>query len=399
MRIVVALENRFVRSRNGNIYSTTVCDYNFWSRYLLVFDEVVVLARVGDIAQQQMDRPCANGPGVCFFPLSYYIGPWQYLKQRRKIKTIVKEATHQADVFSLRIPGRVSTLLWYELMRQGKPYGVEVVGSSADVAKTCGCNPLLGFVLGFLGPRNQRRQCKNAVAASYITREYLQSLYPPSGWNINSSNVDLPDEIIIDRQQLGVKLASTREAIHGGRPFRICHVGSMAAKYKGQDVLIEAIWICHNKGINVELMLLGDGQYRCYFEKKAAQLGVSEHVHFLGFLQPGGVREELDRADMFIFPSFTEGQGKALIEAMSRGLPCIGSNIGGIPELLEVEDLVPAGNADAIAGKIEEAVRSEERLFDMSKRNLQTAKQYRKTELSKRRVAYYRKLAELRKGN
>jgi len=399
MRIMVALENRLVKTRNGNIYSTTVCDYNFWSRYLLVFDEVVVLARVGDIDQKELDKPCANGLGVRFFRLPYYIGPWQYLKQRRKIKTIVEKAICQADVFSLRIPGRVSTLLWYELMRQGKPYGVEVVGSSADVAQTCGCNALIRFVLGILGPRNQRRQCKDAIAASYITREYLQSLYPPGGWHINCSNVDLPDEVIIDGHQLDVKLASTREAIHGGRPFRICHVGSMAAKYKGQDVLIEAIWICRDKGIDVELMLLGDGQYRPCFEKKAAKLGVSEHIHFLGFLQPSGVREQLDRADMFIFPSFTEGQGKALIEAMGRGLPCIGSNIGGIPELLEVEDLVPAGNAEALAEKIGETICDENRLLNMSKRNLQTARQYRKAELSKRRIAYYKKLVELSRGN
>jgi len=46
MRVMVALENRFLKSPDGNVYSSTVCDYHFWQRYLRVFDELIVCARV-----------------------------------------------------------------------------------------------------------------------------------------------------------------------------------------------------------------------------------------------------------------------------------------------------------------------------------------------------------------
>ena len=51
MRVMVVIENRFLRSPTGVFYSTTNCDYAFWSRYLKVFDEVVVFARVLDIPE------------------------------------------------------------------------------------------------------------------------------------------------------------------------------------------------------------------------------------------------------------------------------------------------------------------------------------------------------------
>ena len=81
MRVMIALENRFVRTQNGNIYSSTVYDYEYWQKYLQVFDEVVVFARVGDVSEEILDKSSANGPGVRFFRMPYYIGPWQYLKE------------------------------------------------------------------------------------------------------------------------------------------------------------------------------------------------------------------------------------------------------------------------------------------------------------------------------
>ena len=398
MRVMVALENRFVKTQNGNIYSTTVCDYNFWKRYLQVFDEVIVFARMADILKEKLNKPTANGSGLRFFRLPYYVGLRQYLEQHRKIKTAMKCVTDEADVFILRVPGRISTLLWYRLTKENIPYGVEVEGSSVDYVETSGTNFLLKSILRRVGPGNQRKQCNNAKVISYITKNYLQSLYPPGGWSTYFSDVDLMDEAIIDEHRYQKRFVSLRNTLSGQRPFRICHAGTMAALYKAQDVLIEAISICHKKGFNVELTLLGDGSYRDCFEDKAKKLGINEHIRWLGFLPPGApVRKELDKADLFILPSLTEGQGRVLLEAMARGLPSLGSNVGGIPELLDAGDLVPPGDAEALAEKIEEVICDEKRLTEMSKRNLDTAKKFRVEELNPRRIEFYKKVAELSK--
>jgi glycosyltransferase involved in cell wall biosynthesis len=83
-----------------------------------------------------------------------------------------------------------------------------------------------------------------------------------------------------------------------------------------------------------------------------------------------------------------------MIEAMTRGLPCIGSRVGGIPELLATEDLVAAEDVKGLATKIKEVLTNPERLSRMSERNLQRAQEYRPEVLIKRRNEFYRFLRQ-----
>jgi len=131
-------------------------------------------------------------------------------------------------------------------------------------------------------------------------------------------------------------------------------------------------------------------------EAQVASLGLGERVHFCGHLLSSAlVRYELDRADLFILPSRQEGLPRAMIEAMARSLPCIGSTVGGIPELLPSEDLVPPGDVVALASKIREVVTDSERIARMSARNLETAKEYRDEVLRERRNHFYRYVREM----
>jgi glycosyltransferase involved in cell wall biosynthesis len=81
-----------------------------------------------------------------------------------------------------------------------------------------------------------------------------------------------------------------------------------------------------------------------------------------------------------------------MIEAMARALPCIGSTVGGIPELLPPEDLVPPGTAVALAAKIQQMLRDPRRMARMSARNLAAAAEYRQEALWGRRVEFYHQL-------
>jgi glycosyltransferase involved in cell wall biosynthesis len=122
---------------------------------------------------------------------------------------------------------------------------------------------------------------------------------------------------------------------------------------------------------------------------------VKDRITFTGALPAGpAVRGQLDLADLFVMPSRTEGLPRAMVEAMARGLPCIGSSVGGIPELLAQEDLVPPGDADALARKIAEVAGDPHRLAAMSARNLAKAKLYSGSALAERRMAFYRHVRE-----
>ena len=103
----------------------------------------------------------------------------------------------------------------------------------------------------------------------------------------------------------------------------------------------------------------------------------------------------LDEADLFVLPSRSEGLPRAMIEAMARGLPCIGTRVGGVPELLLAEDLVAAGDAEALASKIIEVFHEPQRLAEMSARNLSQAQAYRDEVLRERRTQYYSRLREV----
>ncbi|HUT29790.1 MAG TPA: glycosyltransferase [Sedimentisphaerales bacterium] len=399
MRLLVATDNRFVRTRDGNIYSKTVCDHFFWRRYLEVFDEVVVLARVKDIGDDTLAKEPATGPRVNFLPLPTFIGPWQYLRHYLQLKTLVKQAVGEADAFLLRVPGTVASLLWHYLRRRKIPYAVEVVGDPAGCLSVANTRSILAPVARYIFANHLKKQCRYAAATSYVTERYLQSKYPPVGWSISGSDIDLPEDAIIDDDGLQQRFRQLEDAVRGKRPFRICHIGSMSALYKAQDTLIEALAICRKQKFNVELTLLGDGRYQYVFVEEARRLGVSDHVRFVGRVPPGKpVMEQLDAADLFVLPSLTEGLPRALVEAMARGLPCIGTRVGGIPELLSNEDLIAPGDAKELGKRIMAVMANLEKLRQMADRNLRKANEYRKDELGDRRQALYRKLAEITIG-
>jgi glycosyltransferase involved in cell wall biosynthesis len=167
-------------------------------------------------------------------------------------------------------------------------------------------------------------------------------------------------------------------------------VATLSQMYKGLDTLIDAVETCVSNGLNVFLVIVGDGQYQANLEARAAKAGLANRVRFTGRLPRELVTRELDTADIFVLASRCEGLPRSMIEAMARGLPCIGSDVGGIPELLAPRDIVPPGNVDSLASKIAEVAQNGELRAEMSKRNLEKAHQYLDEVLSVRRTAFYR---------
>ena len=89
-------------------------------------------------------------------------------------------------------------------------------------------------------------------------------------------------------------------------------------------------------------------------------------------------------------PSVTEGMPRALLEAMARGLPCVASSVGGIPEVLTPDALVPPGNVEALTQKLTSVLRDPLWLSEMSRRNLQKAAEFRDDVLMEKRLEFYR---------
>lgn len=98
--------------------------------------------------------------------------------------------------------------------------------------------------------------------------------------------------------------------------------------------IIDTIYIANEvlKTMPIKLVLVGDGPDRAEAERVSRELGIHEHVRFLG--KQNGLPEILSIADIFLMPSQSESFGLAALEAMACGVPVIGTNLGGIPEVI-----------------------------------------------------------------
>ena len=172
--------------------------------------------------------------------------------------------------------------------------------------------------------------------------------------------------------------------------LRLGFIGSLARLYKGPDVLLRASSLCRSRGLDFEIVMVGDGRHAEQMKALAGRLGVKDRTQFVPRLPFGkAIFDFLDKVDLFVMPSRAEGLPRALLEAMARGCPCIGSNVGGIPELLAADDLVPPNDPEALARKIMEVTADPERMKTMSARNLARAKEFDPEVLRDMRLAFY----------
>ena len=388
MNLVVVLEYRFECTPDGKVWTQAQFPYHFWVRYLEVFEQVRVVARVRQVLGVPADWQRADGAGVSFAAVPYYIGLWQFLKRARQVQRAATNAVGANDAVILRVGSTIADCMEPMLRRTGHPYGVEVVSDPYDVfAPGSVKHPLRPF-LRWWSPPVLRHQCVGACAAAYVTEYALQRRYPPapSAFSTYFSDVELPDSAFMSSH---IPTKRTTDAC------TIITVGTLAQLYKAPDVLIDAVAACVREGLDLKLTLVGDGQYRMELETRAAAQGLGERVYFCGSLPAGdAVRTQLDRSDVFVLPSYQEGLPRAMVEAMARAMPCIGSTVGGIPELLPSEDMVPPGDVAALAAKITEVVTDPKRMAHMSARNLEKAKAYREKVLRERRLAFYRHVRE-----
>jgi glycosyltransferase involved in cell wall biosynthesis len=381
MRVAVVTDHRFGHTPGG-VVTTGPFPYSFWKRYLTIFEGVRVVARAAEWDSFGPAGARADGPGVSFAPLPDYCGPEQFFWNVSRIRRALVASFGESEAIILRLPSVLAFLAEGWLRRGARPFAVEVVGDPWDALGPGAHHHPLRAAFRHSLTRSQRRQCVSSCASSYVTLQALQRRYParPGGLAVGCSDVELPYSVFVG-QARSVPSAPRR------RP-RLVTVGSLNHLYKAPDVLLEAVALCRRNGLDASLVVVGDGQYRRALEARCRLLGIRERVVFRGQLRFGAaVRRELDRADLFVLPSRQEGLPRALLEAMARGLPAVGSSVGGIPELLPPEDLVAPNDPAGLACKIAEVFQDPARLPQMSGRNLNGALEYEETRLEcKRRL-------------
>jgi glycosyltransferase involved in cell wall biosynthesis len=119
---------------------------------------------------------------------------------------------------------------------------------------------------------------------------------------------------------------------------------------KGLSYLIEAFSTVKAQMPSAHLVLLGDGPLKPELEKQARQTQYKDSIHFLGYRT--NIEALLRGIDVFVLSSIAEGMPRVILEAMASGVPYISTKVGGIPEILNDENvgqLVPARDSAALS--------------------------------------------------
>ena len=389
MNMLFFTEARLHQTLDGKYYAA---DQSFshlmFRRYLSVFDGVLVVARVATGFQEPAsENTRVDNTGVEVLPLPHYIGPYQYLTTRNRLILALRNYidSYPEAAAVCRVPGAIGAAAAKYLASRHRPYGVEVVGDPPDVFAPGSFSHPLRPVFRHMLARNLKTVVKEAAAAIYVTKTSLQKRYPSAEkrFSTYASNVMLPPEAF----------TAAAKKLRNKPPYTIVSVGTLDAMYKSPDVAIEAVALLKKKGLNVSLHWLGDGRYKPGMVDYARRMGVADRVNFVGNVGSAqDVRGYLDSADLFLLPSRQEGLPRAMVEAMARGLPCIGTKIGGIPELLDESALVPVNDPRSLAEKIAVFLTAPGLANAQALRNLQEAQYYACERLEARRKDFYQYL-------
>ena len=185
------------------------------------------------------------------------------------------------------------------------------------------------------------------------------------GWALRSSDrVTAPSEALAREAADRFSLDEPVEVIPnfvppaaGGRPaadaaspagLEIVHVSNFRPVKRAADVV--AAFALVRRQLPARLCMVGDGPDREAAERRCRELGIAEHVTFLG--NQAHVEPILERGDLFLSASESESFGLASLEALALGVPVVATRTGGVPEVVRENRnglLCPVGDVEALA--------------------------------------------------
>ena len=250
------------------MYTDLAFATSYWTRYLSVYREVKVFARVTEQPRVPESYVRADDhPSVVFVSAGGFRGPRQLVTALPSLLLRAARVVRETEVALVR-NGVVSTAMWVFLVISRRPYGKEVQGEIGESVKlTVSGAPWAAGRLASLSDWLTRAQTRRAAAVAYVT-PVLSRQYPPSrrAVVVHYSSVGLPARPEIP----------SRDRTHQFRdPATLVSVGRLERE-KGHDVLIKALaYLRDEEGLHVLLRLVGDGSQRSALEALAGSLKLS----------------------------------------------------------------------------------------------------------------------------
>lgn len=352
-------------------------DKEFILRYKSLFDELHIIGRRVSVDKASCNYDHVIDNNVNFYTIKSYV---ELIK--KKTREELKKEICSCDIAVVRMPSILGLIAMHILKKTKKAYLIELVGCPWDAFRTMGATKMMFATFMTLATKISVWNSKFTV---YVTEQFLQRRYPSKGESISCSNVtiDEPDKNLLDERIQSIKRFSLEHKIIVGT------IGTIDSRYKGQQYVIGAIANLKRKGYDIEYHLVGGGN-KSYLLQLAKDNGVEENVYFEGRLEHERIFSWLKNIDIYVQPSDAEGLPRSIIEAMSTACPIIGSDAGGIPELIDISFVFKKGNINEICNQIESM--TIDKMLEAARNNFSNAKKYQKSILDVRRKDFFNKL-------
>ena len=243
-------------------------------------------------------------------------------------------------------------------------------------------------LLRMLARRLSTRQCNQAdgvVAPSTVIVDLLQN------YGVNQHIEIIPTGIHCHKFEQGDGMGfRARHGIAADRKM-LLNVSRVAFE-KNMGVLLEMLDRVRNQVPEVCMVIAGEGPAKKHYMKQAAELGLNDHITFVGYLdRDSELINCYHSADLFVFSSRTETQGLVLLEAMAAGTPVVSIAAMGTRDILNGCDgaRITDGSVDDFAAKVITVLKDEAALRDLGVHARAYAQRWDSTALANRMLAFY----------
>lgn len=372
----------------NQIYGLPSCSDSFFEKYLDVFDSVLVLGEQPKTYLNYSSFVKIQNQKIQVEVLPSNTRPTDFCNDGQ-LKKILTKKIETADAILIKPASRRGMMAIKIAERLHKPYMIEMTG---DIHNALLQNP--SRIKKLYAPilySQIKKAIRNCEFGLYVSKDYLQGKYPIKGRMCGCSDVVLEPSSaeVLDRRI--EKIDSMKE----GDIINLALVGFYQGNGKGVDTAIRALSRLPER---YQLSILGNGteENRQKWYRYADEHSVSaDRIHFPAPLPSAeAVLNWLDGYDFFVFPTRSEGLSRAVVEAMSRGLPCFATNICTMPELLPSECLFELDHDEKLAELLTKYTNDKELMKRLAKINFEKVKEYDFEILKERRNAFLMEFKE-----
>lgn len=385
MKLLFAHDHRF-HIYKENYYSNGSFSIEAITRYTNAFNDVTFLTRQVSVEFEPKGMSLATVDAVKYIAVPDFQSIGNYYKKNRA-KKIIKQEVKKASFVIARLPSLIGSIAIEYAIKFKRPYLIEVVTCPWDSFWN---HSIKGKILAPFHYCSNKKIISNAPYVSYVTNEFLQKRYPTKGEEINCSNVALKDcdNLNLDKRLFKIENMKTNNKLIIGT------IAAVDVRFKGQQYIIKALGKLKKEGLTgYEYQLVGGGD-QSYLESVAEKYDVKDQVRFMNSIPHNQIFCWLETIDIYVQPSRQEGLPRALIEAMSMGVPSFGAKTAGIPELLDCNYIFSntKRNIDEICSILRQF--RKETMIQQGIRNFEEAKKYKQEIIEKRRRDFFDKFKD-----